>query len=179
VELDGRRGSATIRYANGDLRRVDDYDSFTVRSSRVPLRSTLPEAAFDTEHRVYMFQSPAYASLRHPELVVSDGRSHYAFATESVVAMELEKYSPQRPWLIAGSALLFGAIAGVVGYSAGGSCPEDGDDAGCFANLAAATVAIPVGVAVGIVIGMPLTGRLGSTERPKLPTEKRKVRAER
>lgn len=179
VELDGRRGSATLRYANGDVRRVNDYDSFTVRSNRVPLRSTLPEAAFDTEQRVYVFESPAYASLRPTELVVSDGRSHYAFATRSVVAMKLEKHSPQRPWLIVGSALVFGAIAGIVGYSAGGSCPEDGGDSGCFANLAAATVAVPVGVAVGILIGIPLTGRLGTTERRQPATEKQSPRPER
>lgn len=151
-QLAVEQGSATIVYKNGDSLRIADFDSITVQATRVEPYSTEEQSEFE-------FDRTTRGSLAAPLLELEDQRRRRAFPISQVQNISLERYSPERPWLILAAASVGAVAGGMLGYAMGGPC---NDEWGCMEKGLYAIAGAPIGFGVGLAVGFPLTRSLGT-----------------
>jgi hypothetical protein len=172
-QLSVERGSATIVYQNGDSRRITRFDSITVQTNAGALEAA-PSDPVGTGTQAgaeIKLDGTARGLLSASVLRLEDQRGHRAFSLGQVESITVEKYSPERPWLILAAAGVGAVAGGLLGYALGGPCNEEW---GCLEKGLYSMAGIPIGFGVGLAIGFPLTRNLGEFQRaPDGATESR------
>lgn len=137
--------SAHILYRNGDTHVVDGFDKVNVRERTSADQSELHEYGADVS-----------GELEGSVLRIRDGSDSGSFAAQNVSYVTIERYTPARPFIVAGAAvagaLLFGFAAAAGGRSK--DCSEYGD---CVSSAAAVLGAGAIGMGIGLAVSIPIT----------------------
>jgi len=163
-QLSVEQGSAAIVYKNGDTRRIARFDSITVQTNGPALEATPadPVATGCRAEIEYEFDHTTRGSLSAPVLRLEDQRRRRVFSLAQVENITLEKYSPERPWVILAAASVGAIAGGLLGYSLGGPCNKEW---GCMEKGLYSLAGIPIGLGVGLAIAFPVTRDLGVVHR--------------
>jgi len=154
------KGSARLVYKNGDSLRIAHFDSITVETNAPQTGMTVdPNRSEQPSEREFVFDATTRGSLSAPLLRLEDQHSRRVFPLAQVENINLESYSPGRPWLILAAAGI-GALAGGLIGSAAAPCNDEGN---CMEKAAFALVSMPIGFGVGLAVGFPLTRGLGTS----------------
>jgi hypothetical protein len=159
-------GTAEIVYKNGDTRRIARFDSLTVQARGPALAATPVEPIASHEHAEFEFEGPMRGSFAPPLLHMQDRRSQRVFTLNQLEEVTIERYAPERPWLILATATAGAFLGGLIGYSLGGPCDREW---GCMGKAVYAMAGVPIGFGAGLAIGFPLTRGLGDFHRAERP----------
>lgn len=161
-QLSVEHGSAAIVYKNGDTRRIAHFDSITVEVNGAALQAMPCDPVASEDRSEFEFGRTTRGSLSASGLRLEDGRSRHVFALTEVENIRVERYSPERPWLILATASVGALAGGLLGYALGGPCNEEW---GCLEKGLYAMAGAPIGFGLGLTVGFPLTRSLGELQR--------------
>jgi len=167
-QFDVDRGSAALVYKNGDSRRITRFDTITVETNALTPEATPADGAkaqvqSECEFE-FEFGRMTRGSMSTARLQLETQHYRHVFSLAQVESITLEKYSPERPWLILAAAGVGAVAGGLLGYASGGPCNGEW---GCFEKGMHAVVGVPIGFGVGLALGFPLTRGLGTLTRAR------------